>query len=124
MYATINAAGRATGFYDPQLHATIPAEAIEISVETWSAWIADTERQRWDGTALVACDPPAAPPLTADQQRARRNARLAACDWTQGADAPLTTEARAAWAAYRAALRDVPEQPGFPAEVTWPNAPG
>lgn len=56
--------------------------------------------------------------------RAERNARLTACDWTQMPDAPLTPEAKATWAAYRQALRDVPEQAGFPVEVVWPVAAG
>ena len=30
---------------------------------------------------------------------------------------------QAAWATYRQALRDVPEQDGFPEEVTWPSKP-
>ena len=59
-----------------------------------------------------------------DEQGARvrddRNARLAACDWTQLADAPSDATA---WATYRAALRDVPQQEGFPWNVTWPDAP-
>lgn len=55
--------------------------------------------------------------------RAERNARLAACDWTRLDDAPLTEEQRAAWAAYRQALRDVPEQPGFPLACEWPVPP-
>jgi hypothetical protein len=52
--------------------------------------------------------------------RADRNARLAACDWTQLADAPVDS---AAWADYRAALRSVPQQEGFPWDVIWPEAP-
>jgi hypothetical protein len=59
-----------------------------------------------------------------DEQAARvrddRNARLAACDWTQLADAPVDD---LAWAAYRQELRDVPSQAGFPWNVTWPDAP-
>ncbi|AMK09661.1 tail fiber assembly protein [Pseudodesulfovibrio indicus] len=55
--------------------------------------------------------------------RAERDALLSASDWTQVADAPLTPEQIAAWATYRQALRDVPEQAGFPADVTWPEAP-
>ena len=50
--------------------------------------------------------------------RAERDRRLAACDWTQVADAPVD---RAAWAAYRQALRDVPDQPGFPDVIAWPE---
>lgn len=55
--------------------------------------------------------------------RAERNARLSDCDWTQLADAPLSAEGRQAWAAYRQALRDVPQQPGFPAAIVWPEQP-
>lgn len=53
--------------------------------------------------------------------RATRNRLLANCDWTQLADAPLTEEQKAAYAEYRQALRDVPEQDGFPDNVVWPT---
>ena len=58
--------------------------------------------------------------LSADEARALRDKLLVACDWTQVADAPVD---QAAWAAYRQALRDVPEQAGFPDNVTWPEEP-
>lgn len=35
----------------------------------------------------------------------------------------LSSEAQAAWTAYRQALLDVPQQPGFPSTVTWPTKP-
>ena len=53
--------------------------------------------------------------------RTDRARRLAATDWTQLPDVPEAT--RDAWAGYRQRLRDVTEQPGFPAEVTWPAPP-
>lgn len=37
--------------------------------------------------------------------------------------AALSAEEQAAWAAYRQALLDVPEQAGFPHDVTWPERP-
>lgn len=40
--------------------------------------------------------------------RATRNARLAATDWTQGADSPLSDSKKAEWATYRQELRDFP----------------
>ena len=52
--------------------------------------------------------------------RADRNKRLADCDWTQVADAPVD---KAAWAAHRQALRDVTAQEGFPWNVQWPEQP-
>lgn len=57
---------------------------------------------------------------TPDEIRAERNALLSACDWTQLADAPVDD---LAWAVYRQALRDIPDQSGFPANVVWPVAP-
>jgi hypothetical protein len=35
----------------------------------------------------------------------------------------MTAEKQAAWAAYRQALLDVPQQSGFPHNVVWPNPP-
>ena len=55
--------------------------------------------------------------------RAERDRRLAATDWTQLPDVPLTAEQRAAWQQYRQALRDVPQQPGAPWDVVWPELP-
>ena len=49
-----------------------------------------------------------------------RDAKLAECDWTQVADAPVD---KAVWATYRQALRDITAQSGFPWTVTWPDAP-
>jgi hypothetical protein len=37
--------------------------------------------------------------------------------------AELTEEKQSAWATYRTDLLDVPQQPNFPAEVTWPTKP-
>lgn len=55
--------------------------------------------------------------------RQQRNLLLQACDWTQGADTPLAPSLQAEWAAYRSALRQVPEQPGFPRSIAWPEPP-
>ena len=52
--------------------------------------------------------------------RNQRDTLLTQTDWTQVADAPVD---KAAWAAYRQALRDVPQQIGFPTTITWPEKP-
>jgi hypothetical protein len=53
--------------------------------------------------------------------RSRRNSLLAASDWTQIADAPVDAKA---WAAYRQALRDLPESITDPTQpVGWPEPP-
>lgn len=55
--------------------------------------------------------------------RNERNLRLAYTDWTQLPDAQLTAEMKAAYVEYRQALRDVPEQAGFPDAIKWPEEP-
>lgn len=57
----------------------------------------------------------------AEMAREDRNRRLKQTDWTQAPDVPEAT--RTAWLSYRQALRDVPAQSGFPAEITWPTPP-
>jgi hypothetical protein len=52
--------------------------------------------------------------------RQERTEKLASCDWTQVADAPVDREA---WAAYRQALRDITAQEFFPMSVDWPSIP-
>lgn len=56
----------------------------------------------------------------ARDHRSRRDQRLASTDWTQVQDSPVDREA---WAQYRQALRDIPQQPGFPWTVDWPTSP-
>jgi hypothetical protein len=52
--------------------------------------------------------------------RNQRNALLTSTDWTQVLDAPVNQEA---WAEYRQALRDLPQQDGFPWDVVFPDNP-
>lgn len=46
--------------------------------------------------------------------RTERDRRISATDYLMAQDYPLTDDERALWTIYRQALRDVPEQPGFP----------
>ena len=55
-----------------------------------------------------------------EQLRRDRDFKLSVCDWTQVPDAPVD---RDAWAVYRQALRDVPQQAGFPTDIIWPEKP-
>jgi len=54
--------------------------------------------------------------------RAERNSKLAATDWTQLADTPLTDAQRQEWVVYRQALRDVTQQTD-PFHLVWPEEP-
>ena len=66
---------------------------------------------------------PPDPENVAAEVRARRNELLTATDWTQLADSQLDEEAQAGMRAYRQALRDIPQQEGFPFNVEWPALP-
>ena len=55
--------------------------------------------------------------------RTERNARLAASDWTQLQDTHLSAEKKSAWADYRQALRDLPDEVTDPTQVDWPLDP-
>ena len=62
----------------------------------------------------------------AAEVRADRDDRLAEVDAVAGNAlrwAALDAETQAAWATYRQALLDVPQQDGFPNTVTWPTEP-
>lgn len=59
----------------------------------------------------------------AAQARSQRDALIAATDYLMATDYPLTDEKRQELTVYRQALRDVPEQSGFPTEIVWPTKP-
>ncbi len=57
------------------------------------------------------------------EMKIRRNEILMGTDWTQVSDNQLTTEQRQAWATYRQALRDLPENTTDPLNILWPTKP-
>jgi hypothetical protein len=90
--------------FDPQcIMAVRDPETCEITLQADPAKLEAKTTQAW--TAL----------------RTDRNARLAACDWTQLQDAHLSAEKKSAWADYRQALRDLPEEVQDLDAVEWPQ---
>lgn len=55
----------------------------------------------------------------AENMRQFRNEKLAETDWTASSDVTMSD----AMKTYRQALRDVPEQSGFPTDINWPTKP-
>ena len=55
--------------------------------------------------------------------RDKRNQLLSETDYLTNNDYPISEEARELVRAYRQALRDVPQQEGFPETVVWPEKP-
>lgn len=71
---------------------------------------------------VVAVPAPTTEELAA-QARSQRDALIGATDYLMATDYPLTDEKRQELTVYRQALRDVPEQSGFPTEIVWPTKP-
>lgn len=80
-------------------------------------------RQAWNVIDLSADERQYIEDEAAGGIRFSRNTRLTKSDWTQLADAPLTSEKKAEWATYRQSLRDITSTEGFPFAVTWPAEP-
>lgn len=76
------------------------------------------EEAEWD--AIKAEYDAGSDERVATKVREDRDLKLVASDWTQVIDAPVD---QAAWASYRQALRDIPEQEGFPNSINWPTEP-
>jgi len=51
--------------------------------------------------------------------REARDLLISKCDWTQLPDVPQAIKDK--WVTHRKALRDVPQQAGFPFNVIWPT---
>lgn len=84
-----------------------------------------TDTTAEDGTVTTAAENEAAYKAMKDAEQAKsvrttRGEKLKDTDWTQVADAPVD---KAAWAAYRQALRDISGQAGFPWTIDWPEQP-
>ncbi len=56
---------------------------------------------------------------TESSVRQLRDDLIAEIDWWATSDRTMTAEQTA----YRQALRDIPDQAGFPADITWPTKP-
>jgi len=79
-----------------------------------------------DFTAYVAPTQAELDAAEAASVRADRDYRLVEVDAIAGNAlrwAALDADTQAAWATYRQALLDVPQQAGFPHDITWPTKP-
>lgn len=117
------------GFYDDDLHMVMPGDIRPVTAETHAALMA----AQGEGKRIIANDagdPIAADPAprTFEQEmqwlRSRRAHLLRLSDPTQIPDFPISQEDRAAWASYRAQLRDLPEScAADPWSAVWPVPP-
>lgn len=84
----------------------VVVEMTQEEIDEYNQMIADIDEQRIKG-------------IEANTLRTR-DSLLAQSDWTMLPDAPTDKKA---WKAYRQALRDITQQPGFPDNIVWPTKP-
>ena len=61
--------------------------------------------------------------VLAASARQKRDRLIAATDYLVTPDYPISDDRLAKVKTYRQALRDIPEQAGFPRTITWPDKP-
>ncbi|QJB58389.1 hypothetical protein HFN16_07025 [Pseudodesulfovibrio sp. zrk46] len=102
-------------------------EAISAVQEPFTAyttqWGKDDDLIYREQVLTATLDESARDSAKAAEVRDERDRRLSLCDWTQLKDNNLDDTAVVLWQSYRQALRDVPQQVGFPIEVEWPVQP-
>ena len=105
---------------------SVPEDIRESYRERWEEADAYAKAHPEDVTVEY---PPADPTeeelkeAKAKEVRAQRDALLEETDYLLMPDYPISAEDLEAVKAYRQALRDVPEQEGFPYTVVWPEKP-
>jgi hypothetical protein len=116
----------------PALLAEFGVVSVSVDPEPTTDHLSDAVRQdpvQVDGQwvqhwSLETCDSDRSAQKLSQRQavvREERNRLMAETDWTQGKDIPDTVSDL--WTSYRQALRDIPQQSGFPWQVIWPQPP-
>ena len=120
------------GYYTPEIHGdNIPADAIEISDETYkevfAAQCAGYILELCEVNGVKAVPPP--PPTAKELAENIRNVRAGLLiDLDALVNNPLrwsaySEEYKTALSAYRQALLDIPQQAGFPTDISYPVLP-
>ena len=96
---------------------TIVVDSLNVFPNLIDASVGGSIGDTWNGAAIVK--KPRDVEAEKVSVRNQRDLLLAESDWTQCADISQATKDK--WAPYRKALRDVPQQAGFPFDVIWPT---
>lgn len=100
-----------------------PPEAAVWCNESGKAYIDELESDGDMRRFQIKTVPAPTKEELAQSVRSQRDALIAETDYLILPDYPLSEEDRAFVIRYRQALRDVPEQAGFPTEINWPEKP-
>lgn len=108
--------------------ATVETLRSELSalIEQDNRVVADNHESDINYRTAVDAEIVALKQVSDNKWNATRNVRnwlLSQCDWTQIADAPLTSEKKTSWGQYRQSLRDLPETYTTVDSIEWPVKP-
>lgn len=96
-------------FYNETEYRLLQVEQVPETLETDGTWV-------FDGAEIVQDAD-----LTAEYLRGKRDTLLGETDWAICLDSPLDAERKSVIMGYRQALRDMPQQEGFPFDVVIPT---
>jgi len=124
-YAHVDNNGQILGWYDQELHQSIPEPNVEVSEEVWQNAINSSHNTIIDGVTSQV-DHRSAEQKAQSIRTMRDQLLISEVDpivtnplrWAE-----LSSTEQQAWADYRTALLDVPQQAGFPGNITWPTKP-
>ena len=124
-YAHYNEEGIYVGFYLEEIHGSnIPTPNITLTPQEWSEALTGdykvVEGAHTYSPTTISEEQALANIL--QQVRGNRDALLAASDWTQLADSPLSSSKKTEWAVYRQQLRDITDSSDL-ANVEFPATP-
>jgi hypothetical protein len=124
-YAHIDTNGQILGWYESDIHDTIPEPNVQVSDSVWQNALDSSHNTIIDGVTSQVDH-------RTDEQKAE-GARVFRDELLVTEVDPivtnplrwndLSTEKQQEWTDYRTALLNVPQQAGFPNTITWPTKP-
>ena len=124
-YAHTDNNGQILGWYDDEIHTSIPEPNVQVSQEVWQNAINSSHNTIIDGVTSQADH-------RSDEQKAEGERmvrdQLLITEVDPVVTNPLrwddlSAEKQQEWTDYRTALLNVPQQAGFPNTITWPTKP-
>jgi len=124
-YAHIDDNGQILGWYDQEIHQSIPEPNVQVSEEVWQNALDSSHNTIIDGVTSQV-DHRSTEQKASDARFLRNELLVSEVDpivtnplrWAE-----LSSAVQQQWTDYRTALLDVPQQSGFPNQVNWPTKP-
>jgi len=124
-HAHVDNNGQILGWYDQEIHTDIPEPNVQVSEEVWQNSINHSHNTIIDGVTSQV-DHRSTEQKASDARMYRDQLLQAEVDpvvtnplrWAE-----LSSTEQQAWADYRTALLNVPQQASFPEDIVWPTKP-